>query len=101
MIISYDHQNVGEDNLYQLPEPVAYEDSNRNKSANHIIKIHGTPVETNQINCILRKVEEQFEVITIFPGVYAPPFPDVKYQNHKEYSESKAFWTTHAIINKK
>jgi hypothetical protein len=101
LIISYADQSVGEDNLYQLPEPFEHSELNQNTTDNHIIKIYGTPVETNQINCILRQADEQFEVITIFPGVYAPPFPDFKNQNQKEYAESKAFWSTHAIINKK
>ncbi|PLX24540.1 MAG: hypothetical protein C0599_01915, partial [Salinivirgaceae bacterium] len=67
---SFGDESVGEDNLYRLPEPVMYE----NSIDTRIIKINGTPIETNQINCILRPEGDQYKVLTIFPGVYAPPF---------------------------
>lgn len=100
LIFLFENQYVGEDNLYQLPEPVAHDEVYGNTVHNPIIKIHGTPIETKQVNCILSQVDEQIEVLTIFPGVYAPPFPNIEKQTEKEYSESYAFWTTHAIIKK-
>lgn len=89
---------VGLDNLYLLPisaDSVSLEDSNHEVK---IIKIHGTPVETNQVNCVLRPVKDSYELVTMFPGVYAPPFPNSKNQNTEDYSESTLFWKTHAII---
>jgi hypothetical protein len=42
--------------------------------------------------------EKESYIATIFPGTYAPPFPDREDQSEEEFNENKRFWDSHAII---
>ena len=53
---------------------------------------------TNIVNMIVAKLEKGYSIITIFPGTYAPPFPNEKKQNKIEYKISIDFWNKHAFI---
>jgi hypothetical protein len=37
-------------------------------------------------------------IATIFPGRYAPPFPDSKNQDYEEYMDNEVFWKKHALV---
>ncbi len=53
---------------------------------------------TWQVNVVLWVDQEPF-IKTIFPGIYAPPFPDALYQKGNELKRSELFWDQHAFIN--
>jgi hypothetical protein len=50
------------------------------------------------LNLVLRPHEETYEIITFFPGIYAPPLPDKDKQSSDEYKRSRAFWNQHVIV---
>ena len=52
---------------------------------------------TRQINVIFGD-ETQPILKTIFPGIYAPPFPDAVRQSDSEFTANTAFWEQHAFI---
>ncbi len=56
------------------------------------------PMPTWQLNIILINKKEP-SVITIFPGIYAPPFPNPKIQQNAELEKSKLFWKQYAFID--
>ena len=69
------------------------------KRGDHIVKVIGgiPPVPTWEMHLIEITGEENY-VATVFPGTYAPPFPDRENQTEEEYSENSGFWEKHAII---
>ncbi len=56
------------------------------------------PVKTWDLNLVLRKNGEQPEIITFFPGTFAPPVPDQAFQDPDQYNESLEFWGQHVIL---
>ena len=53
--------------------------------------------ETNQIVAIVDS--ETNQVITLFPGCYAPPFPSSD-QTKNDYEQSSRFWDSHIFIKR-
>ncbi|GBD86954.1 hypothetical protein BMS3Abin03_00879 [bacterium BMS3Abin03] len=53
---------------------------------------------TWQVNVVLWK-EPELIVKTIFPGIYAPPFPDPELQKKAELIDSMRFWDKYALIS--
>ncbi len=53
--------------------------------------------ETTKIRAIFRGIEN-LELKTIFPGTYAPPFPEKTIQKEGEYKRSKEFWDQHVLL---
>jgi hypothetical protein len=52
---------------------------------------------TRQINVIFGKDTQPF-IKTVFPGIYAPPFPDADRQSDSDFTENESFWEHHAFI---
>lgn len=52
---------------------------------------------TNSFILISKISEINLECITIYPGTYAPPFPDSSMSN-EFYVECKSFWEAYALI---
>ncbi len=50
--------------------------------------------------CVVVRAVIQMEVITTFPGPFAPPFP-YSGQNEHENKVSSAFWEEHILIKRK
>lgn len=50
------------------------------------------------LNLILRPADDTYEILTFFPGVYAPPLPDKGEQTAAEYERSRSFWDQHVIV---
>jgi hypothetical protein len=65
-------------------------------TVNAIYKNSDNP--TWQINCIIVRENDQIKIKTIFPGIMAPPFPDISYQTESEYKENITFWREYAFI---
>lgn len=55
---------------------------------------------TNKFCVVIEKVEDDLNIITAFPGPYAPSFP-YKDQNKADYKLSKIFWNTHVLLRVK
>ena len=53
---------------------------------------------TNTINMVVAKHGDEYSIITIFPGTYAPPFPKIGKQSILEFDISSDFWNNHAFI---
>lgn len=53
--------------------------------------------ETNHFCVIVEGSHSPFEIITLFPGEYAPPFPHAN-QSEKANKESKEFWEKHVLL---
>lgn len=53
------------------------------------------------VNIILLKEREQTMIKSIFPGIYAPPLPDLHFQASEDYQRSLLFWNKHAFISEK
>ena len=56
-----------------------------------------TPTRTHQMMAIFHQNEE-LELKTVFPGEYAPPFPNKTIQTEQEFSKSKIFWNQHVLL---
>lgn len=53
---------------------------------------------TKSLMIILRMIDQQLVLKTIFPGCYAPAFPNEKLQSENEYKSSMKFWDKHVLI---
>lgn len=59
----------------------------------------GNPVKSWTLNVILRKTQgHQSAIVTIFPGKYAPPFPNVFQEGSSDHKKSHAFWQDHVFL---
>ncbi len=56
------------------------------------------PSSTWDLNIILEKTDEGYEIITFFPGILAPPLPGKGVQSKSEFERSTKFWTSHVIV---
>ena len=56
--------------------------------------------ETSEFCVVADSTSEGWEIITAFPGKYAPPFPQ-KHQDQIEYELSASFWKQHILLKKK
>ncbi len=52
---------------------------------------------TNKFCVVIEKVEDDLNIITAFPGPYAPSFP-YKDQNKADYKLSEIFWNIHVLL---
>ena len=73
---------------------IRFEDRNGEK-----IRIaRGKSKSTWKVNIILYKIQDKMEILSIFPGEYAPPLPDKENQTGEEYLNSKNFWKDHVFL---
>ncbi len=56
--------------------------------------------ETNHFCVIVEGSQSPIEIITLFPGEYAPPFPHAN-QSEKAHAESKEFWEKYILVKKR
>jgi hypothetical protein len=69
------------------------------RGENRINVIEGIqPIPTWELHMVEVTGEEGSYIATIFPGTYAPPFPDSEVQPEEEFKENSRFWENHAII---
>ena len=90
---------IGTDNLINLNNLLPIEQSNLRLEIRNgfLIKIvqKASFVKTNQLVVVASK--ENNEIITAFPGQYAPPFP-IHLSETKSKIASERFWGDHAFI---
>ncbi len=53
--------------------------------------------ETTEIRAIFRQ-NDSLELKTVFPGTYAPPFPEESTQSTEENKRAKEFWDAHVLL---
>jgi len=90
---------IGENNLVEISdlsddEKLQIRQKNRGQNNDVVINYLQTTKKfpTCQLNIVLIKTEGSFVLLTVFPGMYAPPFPNIEYQNCKQYNQNKDFW---------
>ena len=49
-----------------------------------------------QLNIVLINSDQPY-ILTIFPGIYAPPLPHPERQNKEAYNKNKHFWNKHVL----
>lgn len=92
---------IGVDNLVSMNELTANEvlSIETKNMGGGIIKYIDTSSKSSwNIHLIMTKLGDLYTVITIFPGKYAPPFPNQKYQSKENYNANIEFWKKHAFI---
>jgi len=92
---------IGWDNLIPLEELTGSEKENiveEKKGAVPLKTIVKIPPVTWEVQLILERDEKEIRILTIFPGRYAPIFPDPDIQSKEDYLTSKAFWETHVMM---
>ena len=54
---------------------------------------------TSELNISIgRNEDKKYYIKTIFPGKYAPPFPNKEFQGSIEYNISREFWDKHIFL---
>ncbi len=93
---------VGKDSLLRLDDLLPDEKSLLQKQERDGFLVNLVQVTrknpTWQVNVVLWK-EPELIVKTIFPGIYAPPFPDPELQKKAELIDSMRFWDKYALIS--
>jgi len=94
-------EGIGYDNLIPLDELSDTEKAGiieLERDAIPLKTIVRTPPPTWEVQLILGRDGEEIRTLTIFPGKYAPIFPDPEIQSEEDYLNSKAFWETHVLM---
>ena len=94
-------EGIGYDNLVPLDELSDGEKAGIKELERGVIPLKtlaGTPPPTWEVQLILEKNGEEIRILTIFPGKYAPIFPDREIQSKDDYLASKTFWETHVMM---
>ncbi|MCD4675498.1 MAG: hypothetical protein K8S18_05810 [Desulfobacula sp.] len=50
---------------------------------------------------MIEMIKDKPYISTVFPGIYAPPFPDKNIQFEIEYNENVKFWDEYVLIDPK
>ncbi len=90
---------VGFDSLVSLDD-ISPVDAGRVFMEDGVQYIHlpGGSLINWRMNLILGRLNGKVEVITFFPGTYAPPLPDNEFQSEEELRQSRQFWKEHAVV---
>jgi hypothetical protein len=90
---------VGWDTLVRIEDlDSAYEIESSLRSDFLIQYAKGNPIPTFEMNMIFEYSEDSFHLITLFPGKYAPPFPNAEMQTKDKYEEYTDFWGKHLFL---
>lgn len=92
--------NVGTDNLIPYSrlnnkeKELAFK---RRRDSYELWHLKSDGLPTNIINIILSNNEPP-EIVTLFPGAFAPPLPKKETQNNMEFEACKSFWDKHVLL---
>jgi len=92
---------IGEDHLIQISELPAEVLNNIDTSdwkSLRKVAYSTRPKSTWKVQVIIRKMENSPEVISIFPGIYAPQLPDKELQDDEDFARSVRFWCSHVVL---
>jgi len=71
----------------------------KRKVQNTVINFtEGKPIPTHELNFVLEQKDSKHHIVTIYPGIYAPPFQDITSQNNGLFQISKVFWDEHVFV---
>jgi len=92
---------IGLDNLIAIEElspdeVIAIE--TKYLGGNKVQSIKSEAKPTWELHIIIAQQSDSYTIITMFPGMYAPPFPDYKNQSKDSYLKNKKFWDKHIFI---
>lgn len=92
-------ENIGYDSIIAISELNSKERNsivleNRNQYEVKVIRKNKRNA-TNQLNVVFQKKNN--EIITMFPGIYAPPLP-AAWMNKEEHSLANEFWEKYVFI---
>ncbi len=68
------------------------------RNANILKATINRTIPTKQVNLVTRLKNDSYEIITVFPGIYAPSLPDKGKQSKDEYMESRGFWDKYVFV---
>ncbi len=54
------------------------------------------PRYTHEMHLVILLTDDPF-ITTIYPGMYAPPFPDAQHQGPEEFGRNREFWERHVL----
>jgi hypothetical protein len=94
-------EGIGYDNLISLdilPTNVLKKLTTTIIDGTTIKSVSREKITTWEVNIILISQQNNYFVVTIFPGKHAPPFPNNKIQSKEQFKESTLFWENHAFI---
>jgi hypothetical protein len=94
-------KGIGEDRVVHIDEvPGFVKESFAGKDLEtlHSIVYKAVPKLTWTVNIILQIIDSKPEILSVFPGIYAPPFPNIEEQDEGHFAESMEFWCKHIII---
>jgi len=94
-------EGIGEDHLLHIDElPPGILDKVDTSNWENLRKVSYRKElkSTWTLQIILRKIKGSTEVISVFPGIYAPQLPDKELQSEEEYKTSLKFWKTHVVL---
>jgi hypothetical protein len=92
---------IGEDHLAhisELPQGILDMIDRNDWKSLRKLTYRAKPKPTWTVQIILRKLGDSPEVISIFPGIYAPQLPDQDIQSEEDYARSLEFWKTHVVL---
>lgn len=96
---------IGSDNILSLDEIPPLERPNIRSSVsrqNKWVQIRELPwvdtKKTNTFHLVVIDTEGSLKLATIFPGTYAPPFPNKEWQDERGFQASLKFWQKHVFI---
>ncbi|KPK79117.1 MAG: hypothetical protein AMS27_18355 [Bacteroides sp. SM23_62_1] len=95
-------EGIGEDHIIhidKLPEVIKNKLPDQEYETLQKIQFIGHPRKTWSVNLIIKRIENQQVIITIFPGIYAPLLPNTEEQSEEEYRKSIEFWSKHVLIS--
>ena len=93
---------IGEDHIIhinRLPDEIRNQLPDLTYDTLQNLQYIGYPKITWIVNVIIKKIEDQSVIITIFPGIYAPLLPNHEEQTEEEYRKSMEFWSQHVLIS--
>lgn len=96
-------EGVGTSGIIKLSSLTVEEKNNLTSTMRNGLKVFSVsisrPIPTWQVNMILQTSGTHHKVITIFPGIYAPPLPDPRWHSAKQINEFSDFWQGHVFVS--
>ncbi len=95
-------KEIGVDSLIHISEidkKLVYIEVREGNNSYQVNKTNAyKPINTNQLNMILFKDSEKIKILTIFPGILAPPFPNKNYHSKAKFEKYDLFWKEYVFI---
>ncbi len=77
---------------------VKVQEENRNGSMTRFMEVEDLP-QTKLVNVVFKHCLNGMELITVFPGTYAPAFPNAS-MSKDDFQIASEFWDEHILLKK-